>query len=140
MQSLMQTELLAAALSAGDLMLVVVTISSVAAAVALGFGVQRLVAETRRLRSELAEVARRADAAVTELEELALLVRSELLQSARLLDRADGISATLQDASRLTYLAVSSPVIKAAAVASGVREGARRLRRPSSSPDSTTSR
>lgn len=46
-----------------------------------------------------------------------------------LLDRAESISTTVDSASRLTYLAVSNPLIKVVAVAAGAGRAMRRLRR-----------
>jgi hypothetical protein len=115
-------------MSAGDLAAVVVVIVSVAATTVLvlaAWWLVRLAAGLREAALELAELTREAAA---ELDALTVEARAELGRADALLTRADGISATLEGASRLTYLAVSNPVIKAAAVANGVRRGARRLR------------
>ena len=118
-----------AEMSGGDLAGLVAIISAVAAAVVMTYATARLVRCARRLRATCDELANEGGAAVAALAAAAEMAKSELGRSNRLLDRADDISSTLHDASKLTYLAVSSPVIKAAALASGVREGARRLRR-----------
>jgi hypothetical protein len=121
---------------------VVVTVVAVAATtaiVALAWMLSRAVAQVRRAALHLAEV---AEVTATDIRRLSLEAHSGLARADGLIDRADSISATLEDASRLTYLAVASPVIKAAAVASGVRRGAGRFGRlrPSRPPVPRTGR
>jgi hypothetical protein len=108
---------------------VVVTIVAVVAAAAivvLVWMLGRAVAQVRAAALRLAEV---ADATAAEVRRLTSEAHSGLARADGLIERADSISATLEDASRLTYLAVANPVIKAAAVASGVRRGAGRFGR-----------
>ena len=108
---------------------VVVTVVAVVAAtaiVALAWLLGRAVAQVRAAALRLAEV---AEATAVDVRRLSLEAHSGLARADGLIERADSISATLEDASRLTYLAVANPVIKAAAVASGVRRGAGRFGR-----------
>ncbi|MEA3216106.1 MAG: hypothetical protein QOJ19_2262 [Acidimicrobiia bacterium] len=122
-------------MSGTDLAAVVVTIAAVAATTVLLGAAWALLRTLRRTRQLLERVNREAAEALVSLQAAADEARHELGRVDGLLDRADSISATLEDASRLSYLAVSSPVIKAAALASGVRVGARRLRQgPGSTP------
>ena len=116
-------------LSGADLAALVATIGAVVAAVVLTFASFRVIAQARRLRALMDRLTGEVADALVDLVDVAERADGELTRSGQLLDRAEDISSTLQDASKLTYLAVSSPVIKAAALASGVREGARRLRR-----------
>ena len=127
-----------AELSGADLAALVATIGAVVAAVVLTYASLRLIGEARRLRLLLDRLTDEASSAIAALVGVAEKANSELIRSGQLLDRADDISSTLQDASKLTYLAVSRPVIKAAALASGVREGARRLRRAPDEVDRKT--
>jgi hypothetical protein len=115
-------------MSGTDLAAVVVTIAAVAATTVLVGAAWALLRTLRRAGQLLEGVNREAAEALVSLQAAADEARHELGRVDGLLDRADSISATLEDASRLSYLAVSSPVIKAAALASGVRVGARRLR------------
>lgn len=115
-------------MSGADLAAVVVTIAAVAATTVLIAVSLNLLSTVRRTRRVLEGVNREAAPALVSLQSAAEEARHELGRVDGLLDRADTISATLEDASRLRYLAVSGPVIKAAALASGVRVGARRLR------------
>jgi hypothetical protein len=121
--------------SGTDLAAVVVTIAAVASTTLLVVVSLALLSTVRRTRRVLERVNREAAPALVSLQAAAEDARHELGRVDGLLDRADTISATLEDASRLSYLAVSGPVIKAAALASGVRVGARRLRQgPENSP------
>lgn len=122
-------------MSGNDLAAVVVTITAVAATTVLVGAAWALLRALRHTRQLLEVVNREAAEALVSLQAAADEARHELGRVDGLLNRADSISATLEDASRLSYLAVSSPVIKAAALASGVRVGARRLRQgPGSAP------
>ncbi len=123
-------------MSALDLAAVVVVVAAVAAVTLAAVAAVALLRATRELRRAAAALTHAALRAGAELDALTDEARRELGRADGLLERADRISATLEGASRLTYLTVSSPVIKAAAVASGVRRGARRLREaPSAHPE-----
>jgi hypothetical protein len=114
--------------TAWDLVAVVVTIAAVAATTAL---VTLCLALGRTLRAAQQTVERlqaRSAPALDAIAEAARQAEAELGRVDGLMDRADSISATIEDASRLGYLAVANPVIRVAALAAGVRHGARRLR------------
>lgn len=115
-------------MSALDLAAVVVVVVTVAAVTLAAVATWSLLRAARELRRASVAVQDAARAASAELDALTNEVRGELVRTDDLLARAEGITSTLEGASRLTYLAVSAPVIRAAAVANGVRRGARRLR------------
>jgi hypothetical protein len=115
-------------MSAGDLAAVVATIAAVSATTVLVVAILATLRTLRQARQVLERVDAQATAALADLQAAADDASEGLVRVDGLLDRADALSSSLEDASRLTYLAVANPVIKAAALASGVRQGARRLR------------
>ena len=115
-------------MSGADLAAVVVTIAAVAACTVLVISAWALLRTLRQAGNALERVANEAPVALADLRRAAVQADEELGRVDGLLDRADRVSGTLEDASKLAYLAVTNPVIKAAALASGVRQGARRLR------------
>ncbi|MGE3621946.1 MAG: hypothetical protein AB7L84_15940 [Acidimicrobiia bacterium] len=116
-------------MSAVDLAAVIVAIASVAAVVLLGF---TLAAALRTLRAVHDAVEAFHDEALPVMAELAEAVRvanGELDRVDGIIDRAESISGTVDASSKLAYRAISAPVIKAMAVASGTSEAARGFRR-----------
>jgi len=114
--------------SAGDLAAVVASVLSLAAVAVLtaaAFLLLRTVKDLRAVASEVRDEAlpalRAATAGVVE-------ARGEMERMDEILDAAEAVSARIDGASRVAYLALSKPVIKTAAVASGTRRAARRLR------------
>lgn len=115
-------------MSAADLVAVVVTIVAVGAATGLGVAtvlVVRAAAALGRSAARLDELARRL---AEEVDQLATTVRDDVQRAGELVERSAGIAATLEDASRVTYDVVASPMIKVAAFAAGLRRGLARLR------------
>jgi len=96
--------------SAGDLAAVLVTVVGFATFVVLVVTVQSLLRTTRELRATLDEVRARA---VPMIEEL--------------LEAAEAISARVEGASRLGYLAFRAPLVKLLAFARGIGRFLRRL-------------
>ena len=116
-------------MTATELAALIVAISSVVAVVLLAFGflsISRTLKEVRLavelLRTETVPV-------VAELGETVRAANVELERVDSLLGTAESISGTVDSASRLAYLALSNPVIKALAVASGTGRAARSLQR-----------
>ena len=66
---------------------------------------------------------------VNELQRTVSAANAELVRVDGLLESAESVSATVDSASRLAYLAFSNPVIKAMALATGTAKAARALRR-----------
>jgi predicted PurR-regulated permease PerM len=117
-----------AALTAGDLAVVTVTILSVVAVVAVLFALQAVL---RSLRVLTATVTQLNDEAVPVLEDLGELVQATATDLARVdvvLDRLDAVSSSVEGVSRVATAAVSSPVIKVLSLGSGTSAAARRLR------------
>jgi light-regulated signal transduction histidine kinase (bacteriophytochrome) len=116
-------------MTAGDLAAVVVTMLSIVAVVALLLALQVAWRTARALRSALADVEARTGPLVAELETTVERANAELDRVHQLVGSAESISATVDATSRLAYKALSAPVIKTVALASGTSKAARRLRK-----------
>ena len=121
-------------MTALDLLTVLCAFAALAAAVCLAL-----------LSSQLWRAAQRLDAATRTFEEEATPAVQELRSAARravgevdrlddLLDVAGSIGQRVDNATEVTYRALTSPVIKGVALASGTRRAAGRLRRKDASP------
>jgi uncharacterized protein YoxC len=116
-------------MSGADVAAVVVAIASVVAVVLL---VVALVAITRTLaamRLTVEQLRRETLPVVNELHRTVTTANVELERLGGLLETAQSVSATVDSASHLLYLAVSNPLIKAMAVATGTAKAAKALRR-----------
>lgn len=114
---------LAALLSAiGFAALVVVLVRVLDSLKILRMEVESLRAETRPLLAELRSSTDEAAAAVRE-------ARDDLERFDRVLGSAEAISGAVEGGSRIARAALSAPVIKVAAFATGTSRAARRLRR-----------
>jgi hypothetical protein len=119
----------AAEVSAADVAAVIVAIVSVIAVVLL---VTVVVAVNRTLttvRLSVEQLRREALPVLDELHQTVKAANAELERVDGLLDSATSISSTVDSATHLAYLAFSSPVIKAIALASGTARAAKGLRR-----------
>ena len=117
-----------AELSAADLALVVVTVCSVLAVIAVPVALQQVLTTVRQVRATLDEVNARAVPLIDELAQSLADANEELARVDRLVGSAESISATVDATSKLAYRALSAPVIKTVAVTSGASRAARRLR------------
>jgi len=113
--------------SAGDLAAVVVSVVMVLAIVMLALLVQSMLRALREARAALAELRAEAVPLLGELHHTVVRAGAEVDRVDDLLDTAEAISATVDSASRLGYLAFRAPVIRAVAFGRGVGRGARRL-------------
>lgn len=115
--------LLAAVLCAvGFAALVVVLVRVLDSLKVLRLEVESLRAETRPLLAELRSSTDEAAAAMRE-------ARDDLDRFDRVLGSAEAISGAVEGGSRLARTALSAPVIKVAAFATGTQRAARRLKR-----------
>lgn len=112
----------------------VAVVAAVLGALALAGACVAFYAAAARLRRAAEEL----EAASEEFREAAEPLVAELARSAQraagevdrvehLLDLSDGIGQRVQGATGVTYRALTTPVIKGAAVAEGTRRAARRL-------------
>jgi hypothetical protein len=115
--------------SASDAAAVIVACASVAALLVLLYAIRALAITLQALRRTIDDLRRETLPVVAELRSAAQQANNELARVDTLLGTAESISATVDSASRLAYLAFSNPLIKTLAFASGTGRAARRLRR-----------
>lgn len=116
-------------MDASDLAAVIVSITSVVAVVLLVFGLMTLSRTLRSLRETVEVLRTQTLPVVAEMQSTVRQANAELERVDNLLITAESISTTVDSASRLAYLALSNPLIKAMAFAAGSARAARRFRR-----------
>jgi len=106
-----------------------VALSVLTVAVAVWFGVvaSALSRQLRRIARLADDLEHELGRAGRDLAEGAAAVSTDAAALDALTERAEELVGVLEQSTQLGYLAVAQPVIKAAALASGVRHGARRL-------------
>lgn len=122
-------------MSAFDLLVVLLGVLALGAAVALTLvtlRMHRATVEVERSVRELDEVRlafeTQAAAALTELHATVVRAGVQVDEVEALVDVANAIGERVDTATEATYRALTSPVIKTVALASGTRRAARRLR------------
>lgn len=118
-----------AEMTATDLAAVVVAIASVVGVVLLILALVQVSRTLTALRLTIEQMRRETVPVLTELQRTVTVANVELEKLDGLLDSASGVTATVDSASHLAYLAFSNPVIKAMAVATGATKAAKALRR-----------
>ncbi len=116
-------------MSSADLAAVVVTVLSLVASAALVAALVLVVSTLRRLRAALATLNDETLAVVDDLQRTVARSADEVDRVHDLVGTVEAISARVDGASRLATAALSKPVIKTVAVASGTSKAAKRLRR-----------
>lgn len=119
----------AAELTTGDLAAVIVAIASVVAVVLLIFVAVAVNRTLTELRLSIEQVRREALPVVDELHRTVTTANAELQRLDVFLDSATSVTATVDSASHLAYLAFSNPLIKGLALATGTAKAAKALRR-----------
>lgn len=114
-------------MSAADLTAVLVSICAIAAFVVLLVTLQALLRTLRELRSTLDRLHTETLHVVDEMRTTVSQAGAEVERVDQLLDAAESIQHTVDSASRLTYLAFSSPLIKIVALFKGIGRGIRRV-------------
>lgn len=115
-------------MTAGDLAAVLVSVLCLAAVAALVITVTMLLGTLRALRDALATLHDEAFPLVEELRQTVEQAAGEVERVEHLVGTAEAISARVDGASRLATAALSKPVIKTVAVATGTSRAAKRLR------------
>jgi hypothetical protein len=123
--------MLVADMSASDLAAVIVAIASVVAVVLLIFVVVAINRTLQAMRMSIEELRRETLPVVDELHRTVITANAELERLDGLIESASSVTATVDSASHLAYLAFSNPLIKAIAFAAGTSRAARALRRGS---------
>jgi predicted PurR-regulated permease PerM len=116
--------------TAADLALVLVSVVVFAAFVVLVVAILALLRSVAELRRTLDEVQREALPLLDELRGTVREAGAEVERVDRLLDAAESISGTVDQASRLGYLAFRAPLIRAVALWRGVGRFLSSLVRP----------
>jgi hypothetical protein len=114
-------------LSAGDLAAVIVSFVMIAAIVVIALVASSMLRTLRELRSAVADLRHEALPLLGELRDTVSAAGAEVDRVDDLLESAEAISARVDSASRLGYLAFRAPIIRVVAVGRGVGRGARRL-------------
>ena len=115
-------------MTAGQLALVVATVLCALGFAALCVALVRVLDALRSVQRELGELRAETRPLMAELRTSVLEARDDLDRFDRVLGSAEAISANVEGASRVARTALSAPIIKTVALASGTRRAARRLR------------
>lgn len=110
---------IAAVVAAGAAVVLVVVVTWIAVAV------NRTLGEAR---GALVDIRREAVPLLSETRSTIRQANGELEKVGDLLETANSVGGTVDSASKLAYTVVSNPVIKAAALGSGILRGARSLK------------
>lgn len=114
-------------MNAGDLAAVVVTIVSLGATALLTIAVLSLLRTMRELRGVLDTLHDQTMPLVDDLRTTIDQAGVDLERVEGILDSAERITHTVDSASKLTYRALSPPLIKTLSLMSGLRRAGRRL-------------
>jgi predicted PurR-regulated permease PerM len=120
---------IAAELSASDLAAIVVAIASVVAVVLLVLALVSLTRTLQTIRLSVEELRRETIPVLDDLQRTVTQANADLERLDGLLDSASSVTQTVDSASQLAYLALSNPIIKAIAFATGTAKAARAFRR-----------
>ena len=112
-----------------DLAAVILALVALAAVAALAVVCARLVISTRELRGAIAAFEQTAGVAADELARSAREAATQVDRLDDLIRTTGHITDTVDTATQATFRALSNPVIKTAAIASGTSRAAKRLRR-----------
>ncbi|HYI60847.1 MAG TPA: hypothetical protein VEW93_03470 [Acidimicrobiales bacterium] len=115
-------------MSAADLAAVIGTVTALAVVAVLTVVVTRLARTVRDVAAALDEVRGEALPALREATEAVRRAGEETARVNEILDAAEAVSSRVDGASRAAYVALSKPVIKTAAAATGAQRAARKLR------------
>jgi hypothetical protein len=119
-------------MSAIDLAALILAAVALAAVAALALVCARLVRVVGELRDATAEFEASALPAAHELEAAAQSASTQVDRLDDLIRTTGNITSTVDNATQATFKALSNPVIKGAAIASGTSRAAKRLRGGSS--------
>ena len=114
-------------MSASDLAAVLVSVAVFTALIVLLFATQALLRSLRELRAAVEVLQRETPPLIEELRDAVREAGEEVERVDQLLNAAESISATVDSASRLGYLAFRAPLIRFMAFVKGVGRFLRRL-------------
>ncbi len=116
-------------MTAGEFALVIATVVLVIGFAALAVVLLRVLDALRDVRSAVEQLRDETRPLLAELQASVEDARDDLERFDRVLGSAEAISASVEGASRVARVALSTPVIKTVALATGTSQAARRLRR-----------
>ena len=116
-------------MEAGDIAAVAVGLAAAAVAAAFVVSLLSLTRAATELRRAAEDLRNETLPVVAQLRQTVANADAELERVDGLIGTAENVTATVDSASRLAYLALSNPVIKVLAFASGTGRAARRFRK-----------
>ncbi len=116
-------------MSAGEVAAVIASVAIAILAVAMLFALSSLSRTLKELRISVEQFRSEALPLVGQLRGTVTQASAELERVDTLLGTAESIGATVDSASRLAYLFLANPIVKALAFGAGSTRALRRLRR-----------
>jgi uncharacterized protein YoxC len=116
-------------MTAGELALVIATVLCVLGFTALVAALVFVLRSLGELRGAVEQLTAETQPLLAELRSSVDEARGDLDRFDKVLGSAEAISTSVEGASRVARVALSTPVIKTVAIASGTSRAARRLRR-----------
>lgn len=116
-------------MTAGDLAVVVATVLCTLGFAALVVVLLRVLRALAELKAEVAALRAETRPLLADLRNTVDDARADLVRFDRVLGSAEAISGSVEGMSRVARAALSTPVIKTVAFASGTGRAAKRLRR-----------
>ena len=117
-------------MTAGEVAAVIASVAVAILAVGLLFALASLSRTLKQLRTTVEQFRSEAVPLVGQLRGTVTQANAELERVDTLLVTAESIGATVDSASRLAYLFLANPIVKALAFGAGSTRALRRLRRP----------
>lgn len=114
-------------MSTGEVLVLVAAIALGVMALACVYFLQSAVRAMRELEAASREFRERAIPLIEDMHTLTVDTHAELRRIDEVLETAQSLSGTVDAAGRLAYLAVTNPVVKGAAIASGVKGATRNI-------------
>ena len=115
-------------MTAADLAAVLAAVTCLAVTAVLAVVVARLARTVTEVATAVAEVRTEALPALREATDAVRRAGEETERVSQILDAAEAVSTRVDGASKAAYVALSRPVIKTAAAATGAQRAARKLR------------
>lgn len=116
-------------MTAGEVAAIIVAIAVAILAVGMLFAMFSLIATLRRLRATVDDFRTEALPLLSDMRATVGQANAELARVDGILDSAESISGTVDSASRIAYLFLANPAVKALAFGSGTARAYRRLRK-----------
>ncbi|MDQ3680571.1 MAG: DUF948 domain-containing protein [Actinomycetota bacterium] len=116
-------------MTAGEVAAIIAAVAGAILVVGLLFALASFTTTLRTLRTTVEELRRETVPLVADLRVTLEQANAELARVDGLLGTAESVGTTVDSASRLAYLALSNPVIKAMAFGAGARGALRRMQR-----------